>query len=417
MGLVNGFMGGFAMAVAFGKEGDVVIVPRILIGNTAKHQQHKGQGAGSVPSHQAMKGHGIVGGIGKKQKDILQSLLHLGKEVVVIGRSAVILIVEIAHTLPSQLPFKSHSPHRRLCLPKIPHKKIIGIVLSQLLGFENKIVIHGIKGIAICCGIHAVENIVINAYGFIVNLFFRMPARAAYINGIEWNRTGFLILYGSMECVVVYGKKPGMIYKIDKTGAMPGTDVFFNRVRAAFKHIFINRDILCPILSTVKQVHIAMIADSSAPIAVEKIMKYTDVSIGCHIIQSEISLVCCRIQLDQLRTIASCSQQASADFHIHGRVDFDTVPPTGGIDDCKIAKGYVLGMTEVNGSTLQVSSKYAAIKNNTFKANIFTAVIPRNTKIICIIVSVVVDQNVRNSIIGHKNSTLFAKQFHVRENV
>ena len=53
-----------------------------------------------------------------------------------------------------------------------------------------------------------------------------------------------------------------MIYKIDKTGAMPGTDVFFNRVRAAFKHIFINGDILCPILSTVKQVHIAMIADS-----------------------------------------------------------------------------------------------------------------------------------------------------------
>jgi len=85
-------------------------------------------------------------------------------------------VVEIAHTLPSQLPFKSHSPLRRLCLPKIPHKKIIGIVLSQLLGFDNKIVIHGIKGIAICCGIHAVENVVINAYGFIVNLFFRMPA-------------------------------------------------------------------------------------------------------------------------------------------------------------------------------------------------------------------------------------------------
>ena len=79
MGLVNGFMRGFAMAVALGKEGDVVVPPCILIGNTAEHQQHKGQGAGSIPSHQAVKGHRVVGGVGEKQKDVLQSLLHLGK--------------------------------------------------------------------------------------------------------------------------------------------------------------------------------------------------------------------------------------------------------------------------------------------------------------------------------------------------
>lgn len=54
------------MVVALGKEGNIGVPPRILIGNITVHQQHESQGSRAVPNRQAVKGHGIVIGIGEK---------------------------------------------------------------------------------------------------------------------------------------------------------------------------------------------------------------------------------------------------------------------------------------------------------------------------------------------------------------